>query len=470
LFRAYPVLAVNKHDDVLIGYSVFSDGTFASAAYSFRSFIDLPSTLQAEVALKMGEARYFKDFGFGSNRWGDYSNSVVDPLNDVDMWTIQEFAALPNVSDRWGTWWGKLELPSPDFTLAISNPTQTVFPGVTAIFNGTLTAIDGYNSSVTVTCQSGHTGVPGTCNGTTATPTAAGQAFSITASAASVQNFAFNIQGLGSDPANTTHVQAVTFNVVDFNLTAPTPNAVTVVKGRTSSAMVFQVQAQGSFSGAVTLDCEGLPAEADCQFAPSNLVTPTSGPPSIVTLTVSTQMTTPDFNGSITIIATSGSPAGERTQSFNLTVTAPTSTSDLGVDVFTFPGIAQFGAAVEFEVVVENLGPDAANNVNVDFTFVGARLKTLPSSSCSFIGLPCPCVSAGKTLHCSVAQLPADHPFPFLVFIPVVFEAQITGAITVSATVSSDSSDGNALNNVDTDSKKIRPRIFSLQGVNTESF
>jgi hypothetical protein len=38
---------------------------------------------------------------------------MVDPINDIDFWTIQEYAATPvgtGLSDgdgRWGTWWGR---------------------------------------------------------------------------------------------------------------------------------------------------------------------------------------------------------------------------------------------------------------------------------------------------------------------------------------------------------------------------
>jgi hypothetical protein len=109
LFRAFPSLAVNSQDDVLIGYALFSSSIFPSAAYSFRNGTDTASTMQSEVTLKAGEAKYYKDFGGGRNRWGDYSNTAVDPANDLDMWTIQEYAETPNMTDDlWGTWWGKI--------------------------------------------------------------------------------------------------------------------------------------------------------------------------------------------------------------------------------------------------------------------------------------------------------------------------------------------------------------------------
>ena len=112
VFFAFPTIAVNAQNDALLGYSSFSATQFASADYSVRLASDPPNTMRSNVLLKAGEAVYFKTFGSGQNRWGDYSNTVVDPVNDLDMWTIQEYASSPNFpitgDDRWSTWWGKI--------------------------------------------------------------------------------------------------------------------------------------------------------------------------------------------------------------------------------------------------------------------------------------------------------------------------------------------------------------------------
>lgn len=113
IFFAFPTITVNAHNDALLGYSSFSASQFASADYSVRLASDPPNTMRSDVLLKAGEAVYFKVFGGTQNRWGDYSNAVVDPVNDLDMWTIQEYASSPNFpngDNRWGTWWGKITL------------------------------------------------------------------------------------------------------------------------------------------------------------------------------------------------------------------------------------------------------------------------------------------------------------------------------------------------------------------------
>lgn len=116
---AFPSLAVNRNGDVLVGYARFSPAEFASGYYAVRCSADPPGTLRAEAVLKAGEGPYWKTFSGASNRWGDYSATMVDPLDDESFWTIQEYAATPvsgglsNGNGRWGTWWGHVQAGCP---------------------------------------------------------------------------------------------------------------------------------------------------------------------------------------------------------------------------------------------------------------------------------------------------------------------------------------------------------------------
>jgi hypothetical protein len=112
-FYAFPSIAVNRDNDVLIGYSRYSPTQYVSANYSFRAGTDALNTLRDDTVLRAGDATYFKTGGATPprNRWGDFSSTVVDPINDKDMWTIQEYAATPaGGSDKWATWWGRVSL------------------------------------------------------------------------------------------------------------------------------------------------------------------------------------------------------------------------------------------------------------------------------------------------------------------------------------------------------------------------
>jgi hypothetical protein len=144
LHYVFPSIAVNVNSDVLIGYSRFSSDRFASGGYTYHFATDSPGVTGQDTVLKAGEAPYAKDFGGGRVRWGDYSATVVDPLNDVDMWTIQEYAATPGSrGDRWGTWWGQLlfggapdgileiNVNPPSDSVLLAGSTENIFARVT---------------------------------------------------------------------------------------------------------------------------------------------------------------------------------------------------------------------------------------------------------------------------------------------------------------------------------------------------
>src|SRR5439155_13658225 len=108
-FYAFPSIAVNKNNDVLIGYSSFSDTQYAGSNYSFRAATDPLNTLRESAVLKAGEAPYFNIDGEQRNRWADYSSTMVDPTDDISMWTIQTYAAKPQDGvSRSGSWWGSI--------------------------------------------------------------------------------------------------------------------------------------------------------------------------------------------------------------------------------------------------------------------------------------------------------------------------------------------------------------------------
>ena len=115
---AFATVAVNSLGDVMIGHNNFSLDQYASAGYSFRYHTDPPSTFRTPFQYKDGLAPYYKTFGSGRNRWGDYSATMLDPVNSIDFWVLQEYADLPSGGDRWGTWWAYVRIPfqpQPDF-------------------------------------------------------------------------------------------------------------------------------------------------------------------------------------------------------------------------------------------------------------------------------------------------------------------------------------------------------------------
>lgn len=97
VFYGWPSISVNADNDALIGYTRFSATTFPSAGYAFRDASDPPGTFREGVVYESGMSLYTQD------RWGDYSRTLVDPVNDMDFWTAQEISAA--VENDWVTWW-----------------------------------------------------------------------------------------------------------------------------------------------------------------------------------------------------------------------------------------------------------------------------------------------------------------------------------------------------------------------------
>lgn len=105
-FTAFPTLAVNRRNDALLGFSHFSPTQHGSGGYAFRAVGDPLGTMRTKQDYAPGRSPYFKTFGGTKNRWGDYSATQVDPVDDQGFWTVQERAST--LPDTWATRWGQV--------------------------------------------------------------------------------------------------------------------------------------------------------------------------------------------------------------------------------------------------------------------------------------------------------------------------------------------------------------------------
>jgi len=220
-----------------------------------------------------------------------------------------------------GMWQFNLVI-APDFQIAVSNSPLTVFLGQTATFNGAASALDGYASSVTLSCIAGSTAVPSTCTPAPSTLTPANNTpFTVTAGDVA-GDYSFNVQGVGSDTQHVTHLAPVMLHIVSFGMTSPSPTSVTVPRGTTSAPVSFQITAGGSFNQSVTVSCSTAIAGATCALTPGTTVNPTSTTPVNMTASVSVPVGTAASSYPVTIQATTAGAPATLTTSFTLNVTS----------------------------------------------------------------------------------------------------------------------------------------------------
>ena len=76
-------IGVNKQLDVIVGFQETGEDMFISPRFAFRRAADPKGKLREMVSLGEGQG------GTDGVAWGDYSGSVVDADNGLDLWTIQ---------------------------------------------------------------------------------------------------------------------------------------------------------------------------------------------------------------------------------------------------------------------------------------------------------------------------------------------------------------------------------------------
>jgi hypothetical protein len=113
--------AMDSAGDLAVGYSVSSGTTYPSLRYAGRSPSDSFGTLGAETTLKAGGGSQTSS----SNRWGDYSSLVVDPVDGCTLWyTSEYYASTANYS--WSTWIGSFSFPGCGVTQAPAAPSGLI--------------------------------------------------------------------------------------------------------------------------------------------------------------------------------------------------------------------------------------------------------------------------------------------------------------------------------------------------------
>lgn len=94
----YGSIAVNEFGTVAIGFSGSSETRYASCYVVIGETDGGVTTFGEPMLLHEGVADYQRLDSNGRNRWGDYSATVIDPLDPWTFWTFQEYVAA---EDTW---------------------------------------------------------------------------------------------------------------------------------------------------------------------------------------------------------------------------------------------------------------------------------------------------------------------------------------------------------------------------------
>jgi Secretion system C-terminal sorting domain len=107
----FPSITATGQGHAVIASSTASAVNFADVAIAGRYAGDALGTMQAPIFATASSTAYNPAFDTGNpNRWGDYSQTVVDPDDDMTVWTFQEYA---NGTDSWSVRAVQLKAPPP---------------------------------------------------------------------------------------------------------------------------------------------------------------------------------------------------------------------------------------------------------------------------------------------------------------------------------------------------------------------
>ncbi len=133
-FYYFPAIAVNKYNDALIGFSTSSAATHVNAGYALHLHTDPVDSMRPLTVYRHGMNTYYKTYSGTKNRWGDYSNTSVDPINLTDFWTLQECVSA--TANQWDTWWAHVKVCVPPTALITPGGPTTFCSGGNVVLNG----------------------------------------------------------------------------------------------------------------------------------------------------------------------------------------------------------------------------------------------------------------------------------------------------------------------------------------------
>jgi PKD repeat protein len=110
-----PSVAASGQGHMALGCSYAGSNDFAGVAVAGRLRTDPLGATQAPTLAVFGPAAYNLSETPDPHRWGDYSQTVVDPTDDMTMWTFQEYCNAPS---SWAVRAIQLRPPRPAYPIS----------------------------------------------------------------------------------------------------------------------------------------------------------------------------------------------------------------------------------------------------------------------------------------------------------------------------------------------------------------
>jgi PKD repeat protein len=133
-----PSVAISGQGHMALGCSYAASNVYAGVAVSGRLRTDPPGSTQQPTFAVVSANAYNISETNTFHRWGDFSQVVIDPTDDMTMWTFQEYC---NADDSWGVRAIQLKAPPPATPMSASP--SSLLQGQTADVAITGTSIGG---------------------------------------------------------------------------------------------------------------------------------------------------------------------------------------------------------------------------------------------------------------------------------------------------------------------------------------
>jgi len=135
-----PSIAMSGQGHAVLGSSVAAANRRVQVAVAGRYASDATGTLQPYDSVTRSTSSY--STSVLNDRWGDFSQTIVDPSDNMTMWTFQEYT---NNSNSWGLRAVQLKAPAPASAPVVTAPSNN-FCGssISVTITGTTSSNEGF--------------------------------------------------------------------------------------------------------------------------------------------------------------------------------------------------------------------------------------------------------------------------------------------------------------------------------------